>query len=130
MENLNNFEGRTFSIKINQSPKKTPNSFRLFRRPSTKSFPTSTSDNPSRTSLWVFKTAKELNRFSVIAARSQVFILRTMENERSAVADVEPFVNTSRIIIITLQIRRWCCGVDCKPLTISSKSKANQVLMR
>ena len=63
----------------------------------------------------------ELQRFCIIADQSQVFILGAIENERSAVADVEPFVNTSRIIVITLQIRRWCCGVHYKSLTISSK---------
>ena len=44
-----------------------------------------------------------------------------IENERWAVANVEPFVNTIRIIVITLQVRRWYCGVDYKSLTISSK---------
>ena len=43
-----------------------------------------------KTVIWVFKTAKELNRFCVILDWSQVFILRAIENERSAVADVEP----------------------------------------
>ena len=101
--------------------KKTPNSFRLFVRPSTKSFPTSTNDNSSRISFWVFKTAKELNRFCVIVNRSQVFILRVIDNERSTVADMESFFNTSQITVIKLHVRRWCCGVDCKSLTVSSK---------
>ena len=101
--------------------KKSPNSFRLFGRPSTKPFSTSTSDGLSTISLWVFKTANELSRFCVIVHRSQVFILHAIENERLAVADVEPFVNTSRIIVITLQTRGLCCCVDCKSLKISSK---------